>query len=198
WYERGFNTASPNSGLPMGTTFVSAANPSVQYTLRQSNVNNALLLDTGSPTGTITLNTPATFSTLSFLGSAGNGAGTLGLTATFIDNTTASLGSITVPDWFNGANTALAANGRIDNGAATQPSFNNVDSGNPRLYEIDLAVPAAATTKPIQSIAFAWTGGPTNHTTIYRMSGSTLVNATTLQDFSGNNVVVTANGGIAI
>src|SRR5207248_10505825 len=25
WYERGFNTASPNSGLPMGTTFVSAA-----------------------------------------------------------------------------------------------------------------------------------------------------------------------------
>src|SRR5439155_26058727 len=181
WYERGFNTASPNSGLPMGTTFVSAANPSVQYTLRQSNVNNALLLDTGSPTGTITLNSPATFSTLSFLGSAGNGAGTLGLTATFIDNTTASLGSITVPDWFNGANTALAANGRIDNGAATQPSFNNVDWGDPRLYELDLSVPAAASTKLIQTMPFAWTGDANNHITIYGLVGSWPVNARTLQ-----------------
>jgi len=46
WYERGFNTASPLSGLPMGQTFTSAANPSVQYTLRPSNANNTLMLDT--------------------------------------------------------------------------------------------------------------------------------------------------------
>lgn len=198
WYETGFNTAAPTTGLPMGTTFTSAANPSTQFTLRPSAGTNALMLDTASNSGTLTFANPGLFSTLSFLMSSGNGAGTLALTANFTDSTTAALGNITAPDWFNSNPVALAANGRVNNDAATQPAFDSVNSGNPRLYQVDLALPAAATTKQIQSISIAWTGGANTHSTVFGVSGSPTANATTLQDFSGNNVVVASNAGISI
>jgi len=192
WYQVGFNAAAPTTGLPMGTTFASAANPAVNFALQPANVNNALLLNTSNTSGTLTFANPASFTTLSLLASDGNGAANITLTANLVGGGTAPLGTVSVPDWFNGANAALVANGRVSNGDAT---FNNVNSGNPRIYQIDIPVP---TTTAISSIAVSWGGSGGTQTTIYGISGTKGTSVNTFQDFSANNLAVTANSTLAL
>jgi autotransporter-associated beta strand protein len=195
WYALG-SAANPTTGLPMGTTFTSASSLATQYTLQASNGNNVLLMNSanpGNPNGTLTFASPVQVSALSFLVSSGNGAGTLALTANLVGGGTASLGTISAPDWFGSGTTAYIANGRMNNGNG---AFANLNSGNPRLWEVDVPVPSG--TAAIQSVSIAWTGGSTTNSQIFGVSGTTGTNVNTFQDFSANAVTVTANSGMAL
>jgi len=176
----------------MGTTFTSAANAGVQYALAPAAGNNAILLDATAPTATVALATPAAFNNLSLVGSSGNGTGVVTLIANFTNGTSQAIGTVGALDWFNNNPIAVNAQGRVD-----AAGYNNVGAGNPRIYELDLALPASATTTPIQSITMQWVGAAGNtHTALFGLSGGTGTIAA--QDFSANPVSVTANSTLQL
>ena len=170
WYQIGENTSAPGSGLPMGTTFVSASDPSTSFALQSATGNNAIMLDSSNITGSFSLTTPTVFSSLSLLGASAVGPTTLGVTVQFTDLTTLSLGNLVMQDWFNGAPVARAANGRIFAGG-----FDAVSSGNPRLYQFDLPLSGVALIKPILDITFTDVSGSQSRAAIFGLSGSAMI-----------------------
>ena len=162
WFEQGYYTRSNTFGLPVGgTTFTSASLPDHQYTMP---VGPGILLDGLILSDTITFTTPAAFTALSLLGSSGGGNGNIQVTVNFSDSST-EVHNIVVPDWFNGANPAWTANGRVNGGSGI---FDSLNSGNPRLYSID--IPISNITKPIASLALSWVSG--GRAALFAVSGA--------------------------
>ena len=166
WYEQGYNTANPATGLPHpGTTFTSQSLANHQYTMAPSyTANNALLLDSTLTNGTFALATPAAYSQLSFLESGGHNGAAFSYTVHHADGTTET-GSGNIPDWFDGANPAWTANGRVDVGTF---AFQAVNGNNPRLYSLDVALTNA--TSPVTRIDFSYVSG-SGHGAIMAVSG---------------------------
>jgi len=166
WYEEGYNTAAPTTGLPHpGTTFTSQSSSSHTYAMAPSYAaNNAMMLDAVLTSGTFTLATPAAYAGLSFLESGGNNGVTFGYAVHHQDGTTET-GSASIPDWFNGSNPAWDANGRVDVDAFT---FQAVNASNPRLYSLDITL--ANTASPVTSISFTYISGG-GHGAIMAVSG---------------------------
>src|SRR3954470_24067253 len=67
WYEQGYNTASPTTGLPAaGSTFTHQNAGNHQYRMAPSYAaNNAVLLDSTLSSATLVLTTPAAYAQLS-------------------------------------------------------------------------------------------------------------------------------------
>src|SRR3954471_16372647 len=109
WFERGYDTAAPLSGVPThGSTFTT--NNHTWLMAPDYHTNNVIMVgrQNGSrtpafPTGTLTLVTPAAFTQLLFLASAGNGPVTGKYTIRYVDGSTDAPATFQVFDWFNGA-----------------------------------------------------------------------------------------------
>jgi len=175
WYEQGYNTNVPSTGLPTaGSTFAGAAFPSHHYTMPPSyTVNNAAFIDS-THSATLTLVTPGPFAALSFLTSAGNGPVTIDYTVHHADSSTET-GSLNAQDWFNNNPIAFNANGRVD---VVTGVFDSVTNNNPRLYSADISL--GNKTSPVTSIDLSWdvlnTG--TGVAAVFALSGQAAVPAT--------------------
>ncbi len=190
WYEKGYNTAAPATGLPAaGSTFTSQSAPDHQYTLAPSyRSNNAVLLDATLASATLALTAPAAFSKLSFLESGGNQGVAFTYTVHHQDGT-AETGSGSIPDWFNGANPAWTANGRVDVGSF---AFSNVNGNNPRLYSLDVTL--SNTTSAVTSISFGYASG-IGHGAIMAVSGAKGAGFTPIAVTGYNEDIVVEAGG---
>jgi predicted alpha-1,6-mannanase (GH76 family) len=168
WYEQGYNTANPTTGLPAaGAIFTHQNAPDHQYRMAPSYAsNNAVLLDSVVTSARLTLTTPLAFTRLSFLESGGHNGVSFNYVVHHQNGTTES-GSGSIPDWFNGASPAWTANGRVDVGTF---AFANVTNNNPRLYSLDVTLLNSST--PVTSIDFNYVSG-TGHGSIMALSGST-------------------------
>jgi hypothetical protein len=168
WYELGYNTAAPATGLPAaGSTFTSAASTTHQFQMAPTYAtNNAALIDPSIKTATWVLTAPAVYTNLSFLTSGGhNGLTNVGVIIHHADNST-ERGFFASPDWFNGT-AAYTANGRVN---VQTMAFDNVNAGNPRLYSRDITVTNVSS--PVTSIDFtnqSFTGGDVG---IFAVSGA--------------------------
>ena len=170
WYAYGqnandvANTNGPGgtnlrSGLPMGTTITSFANPTINYQMRPTGANNALLLDAANPTGTMTFTVPLVTGSgadaLSFLSSTGNGgtASTIMAVLHYSDGTPNATVTFAALDWFGNSPIAVGTSGRI--AAGTDPgTYNNSPArrrsiSSPTLRRHDRTTP----TRTIQSAA---------------------------------------------
>jgi predicted alpha-1,6-mannanase (GH76 family) len=191
WYELGYNTANPTTGLPLaGSTFTHQNAPDHQYRMAPSyQTSNAVLLDSVVTSATLALVTPAIFTRLSFLESGGHNGVTFNYAVHHQNGTTES-GSGSIPDWFNGTGQAWTANGRVDAGSF---SFSNVGGNNPRLYSLDIIL--SNVTSPVASIDFAYASG-TGHGAIMAVSGSTGANFNPIAVTGYNqDIVVEATAG---
>lgn len=158
WYEQGYNGAAPANGLPThGSTITSASASDHTYQFASSygpgngaagTTNDAFVVGQGTGSPTITLAVQAAYSTISLVGSSGNGPNPVSFTIRFTDATTQT-GTLSVLDWFNGAPAAYIANGRVTVGSG---SFNTVNGNNPRIFDFDITVNS---TVPISSIALS-------------------------------------------
>ena len=155
WFEQGLNTGNLNSGLPpAGSTFAALSNANYSFTMPSSYVgNNAVLIASIVPDGTLTLDTPVALTGLSFLASFGGGGGSVNYTVHFQDGSADEVGSVNVPDWYNGeSTTAWISDGRFNTDDGT---FNA--AGNPRLNFNDITL--ANTTSLVSSIDFNYGSG---------------------------------------
>jgi hypothetical protein len=169
WYEIGFNTAAPTTGLPAaGSTFASAAAANHQYTMAPNyTTNNAMLIDGIVTNGTWTVTTPVAYTNLSFLTSGGHNGRTIAVLIHHQDGTT-ERSTFSSPDWFNGTSPAVTANGRVN---VQTFLLDSVSSGNPRLYSRDISV--INTTSPIISIDFTNASPAGGNVGIFAVSGTT-------------------------
>ena len=102
----------------------------------------------------MTLIAPTACSSLSFLGSAGNGAVTVNYTVHHADNSTEA-GSFVVPDWFGSGTIAWTAGGRV---LANGLNFQIINSPNfPYLFSINFSV--FNTTSPVTSVDLSYASG---------------------------------------
>jgi hypothetical protein len=112
----------------------------------------------------MTLTTPAQYSTLSLLGSAGHGPNSVSYTINYADASTQT-GTISVTDWFGGT-AAYTTNGRVTVGSGT---FDSVNGGNPRLYGFDITL--TNTTSPVNSVALS-SASSTSTAAFFSLSGT--------------------------
>ncbi len=176
WYAQGFNTAALATGLPApGTTITSLTASDHSYTFPLSYgpgngaaglTPNAFVVGQGSGSPTVTLTTPARYSVLSFIGSAGHGPVTVAYTINFADATTQT-GTISVGDWFAGT-AAYTTNGRL---TVNTGGFDNVNAGNPRLYTFDFGV--TNTNSAVVSINLSSTS-TTGTAALFALSGTAI------------------------
>jgi autotransporter-associated beta strand protein len=167
WYEKGFGgTAAQGTGLAAGTTFLSPADPDVPFQLQPANGNNVAML-TGSDTVDLVLSQPGHFSSLHLLASSANGQGGLFATLHFSDGTSSQNSVFNVPDWFDGANPALIAGGRILR-AAGAPVV--LTPGDPRMYQFDINLGISDEFKVLTGITLSESGG--HRIGVYAVSGA--------------------------
>jgi DNA-binding beta-propeller fold protein YncE len=166
WFESGAvddNGVQHNDGLPAGLTFVSATRSNVTYQIQPANASNVLQLGAGQ-TGTLTLTTPASYSTLYVLASSGDGTpSSLGSGSIhFVDGTSQAF-SYNNFDWCNGPGglhpeAALPEpNGRANAGSTGTAFIFNQDCDF-QLYETVIPIDPSYAGTPIASIDF--TGVP--------------------------------------
>ncbi len=168
FYEAGY-PGSGSTGLPhVGHSFTSASNSAVSFTLQPYAGNNVLLLPGGGGGGTLTLGNPGVFSTIQVLAAAVNGAAAVDATLYFTDGTTATV-PVTVPDWFANAPYAISPGGRI---SLVDGSLQQV-AADPKLYEVDVAVPAAYAGRAVSSVSFTdLTTSTGNAVGVFGLSGT--------------------------
>lgn len=167
WYERGFGgAAAQGTGLPAGSVFTSLANPAVSFQLQPANANNVALLINSS--ATMQLVDPAQFSSLNFLAASANGQTVLNVKLNFADGSSTTT-FFNVSDWFNGANAAIVAGGRV---LRTPGASVSLTPGNPRLYELDYNLSPADQLKVLDSVTFSENN--TLRVGVYAISGAEL------------------------
>jgi len=166
WYEQGFNRSNLASGVPTnGTSFTSGTRT---YTMAPDYTTNNVFFISANPgttTATITLNTPASFTGLSFLSSAGNGPMSVNVTVHYASDPDETF-TISVLDWFNAAAATYTANGRYVKESLT---FNNVGGGSVKIFNNDIALVG---TSAVTSIDLSYVSG-TGRAMIFALSGST-------------------------
>ncbi len=168
FFQKGFGGTNIG-GLPTGGRFVGLNNATYTYQLASYTANNSLQLTNASTTGTLTFATPATYKSISILSDTGSGSSAMAFTLNFSDGTTTSVGATTIPDWFGGTPYAYVANGRI----TRTGTYDQVSSGNPRLYPTDYTLSATDAAKNLKSISFTGSvfGSADTTLNIYAVSG---------------------------
>lgn len=136
-----------NVGLPSSGTFISATTSNMPFALVPYDANNSLrITNTGS--GTLEFATPSAAERIYILVTSGSGTTSFTGTINFDDNTTQSISSQSVSDWFGGTtNVAISGIGRINNNNSADNNTND-----PRLYQIPIDIDAANQSKNIVSI----------------------------------------------
>jgi hypothetical protein len=119
------------------------------YQLQSYTGNNVLLLTAVDGTATLTLATPAQYSSLSLLGFSTDGNSTATFTLHFADSSSASFSNISAPDWFAGTGSVILA--------GFDRTFRAFDaaggsSTQPYLYAYDLNLQAALRAKVLSAI----------------------------------------------
>jgi hypothetical protein len=189
WYEQGYNAAAPTTGLPAaGSTLAAAAFPTHQFKMAPSyTANNVAMIDS-THTATLTLASPAAFSALSLLASAGNGPVTIDFTVHHMDGTSES-GMFNAQDWFNNNPIALNANGRVD---VVSGAFDSVNGGNPRLYSVDVSL--VNRSSPVTSVDLNYDPANTGGTAaIFALSGQASVPVTLGQTIQWGLIITNIN-----
>ncbi|WP_298734557.1 gliding motility-associated C-terminal domain-containing protein [uncultured Chitinophaga sp.] len=180
------------------------------YQLAPYDVNNGLYLSSGgtivntAATGTLALTTPAAYSKLSLLLFSTEGNSTIGLTLHFADGTSAPGGSVTVLDWFNGANAVYGGVGRIARQAAPPYLVDGLSGNNPRFYRYDISVACRDQPKSLDAVSIRYISGSgvSSRAVILALSGivyapvtvTASVTAATCDNADGS-IAITATGG---
>lgn len=147
-YEAGLAGAPSNTGLPVGGSFSSLMNTAADQTTFQFlpyTAANAFITADTTTTGTMTLNTAASYTSLAIMALGANGSSVPQVTLKFTNGDTV-VTDFTAADWFTGSSgttpdgntygVALQGFNRVGSGSGT---FDTAYTNNhPDLYQTDL------------------------------------------------------------
>ncbi|MGG5576277.1 MBG domain-containing protein [Myroides sp. C15-4] len=157
-------------GLPVNglITSVATATPGLQFQLGAYDENNTLKINAQNETGTLVVESTHPTSKLFILATSGSSASTFTGTITFTDGTTQAITSQSVPDWFQTGTPAVAIQGigRVPRSGGN-PDNND---GNPKLFQVPIAIAEANQTKLVQHIAITKTSSTSGYLNIFAVS----------------------------
>lgn len=171
------------NGLPAAGAFTSQSGDGAVFQFQPCTTSNALVLssETGLTNGTLTLQSPAVYSSIAVIANSANGSsnGPASLTMRFADGTT-YITNYCAPDWFYNSNSALygVALGGVDRIHLADGTLPGASAGNPRFYEttFNLALIPALADKVLSSLTFGQATGTksglSGATAIYAVSGT--------------------------
>ncbi|HSU53045.1 MAG TPA: hypothetical protein VLT36_03180 [Candidatus Dormibacteraeota bacterium] len=169
-YEQGYYTLAPLTGLPAaGSTLTNATAPDHRYLLAPSYTNNnAAVVDAAGASAVLTTQSPADYTAISLLATAGHGP-TTNTCVVQHANGVSETNNFVVPDWLDTAGAAFTANGRVNVGTK---AIDLVNAGTPKLFGIDIAL--ANSSSPVTNIVLNFIGGGSDaHTVVLAVSVST-------------------------
>jgi gliding motility-associated-like protein len=140
--------------LPANGLINSISTQGLTFQMAPATGNNSLRID-GAGSGTLTLTTPQSCSEVMVLATEGNGSSApKSFVVAFTDGTSQVFPNIVVPDWFGGTITpAILVGSRVsyvDNSV-------DIQTTNPRLYEVRLSLAIANYNKSVQSVTVSKT-----------------------------------------
>src|ERR1019366_10794475 len=176
YYTLGYNGGAPATGLPMGTTLGSQYDPNTTYRFQPvAAIHNVALLDWqhGLPSTTLTLTSPAAYTTLSFWGPSGDPL--LHYAINFVGGHSET-NSLNIKNWFDASGPiAMSADGRVTIGG----TFDQVGNLNGTLvFQNNLTV--LDQIDPISSVTLFLTGDSNNRTAIFALSGELVPEPSTI------------------
>jgi gliding motility-associated-like protein len=165
-------------GLPDNGTIISGTRTYqlAAYGSGTGIVNNSMYL-LRNETGTLTLTTPSTFTSLSFLVVGTEGVATVNVTVLYTDGTNQTFSGLTFTDWVGGASPIIQGFGRVKriNGPFGAGTYEFAPT-DPRMYAVDVAVSCL---KVVSSVTFsnvtAGTNASSNRAFVFAMSGANAV-----------------------
>jgi hypothetical protein len=166
------------AGLPVSGGFTSESDNATTFQFGPYTSNNVLYLNPAANTGTLTLNSPGAYKTLSVLAASAIGGGNGSLVVHFADNTVSSPISFQAPEYFitnsAGPGAALTNFGLLVAGSFVELYADDYDSDGyfPALFQtsVNLLSPGL-NTKAITSVTFTMPSGPAA-TGIFALSGT--------------------------
>jgi hypothetical protein len=167
WYGIGRNAAALTTGLPIGPTASFSTPDDLTFQLQPfAGAANAVLLN-ANQSGLLTLTMPMPYYRLALIGSTGNGTADDVIVVNYADGSTETFGGGAInQDWFFNTNgVAFLAQGRTTSNDGL--SFDNVNNGQPRLYQQIFTL--GNTTSDVVSIGITNNGG--GHSAIMAISG---------------------------
>lgn len=166
------STAYPGAtvGLPVNglITSIATATPGLQFQLGAYDAANALKINANGGTGTFVIQDAVPAMQIFILATSGSSSSTFTGTITFTDGTTQPITSQSVPDWFQTGTPPVAIQG-IGRVPRTSGGPENND-GNPKLFQIPIAIAEANNYKTIQSIGFTKTSSTSGYLNIFAVS----------------------------
>lgn len=178
YMSRDFKLTATSSALTYGlpingliTSAVASTN-GLTYQLASYNANNSLRLPNANDTGTLTLATPGSATTLYVLALSGSGPSTGEITVNFQDGTTQVFANTSFQDWYDGTSFAIQGVGRINRAS------NGLENGggtNPRIYQIPLAISSANQSKMITSVTVKKTSTAVTVMNVFAISAQGLI-----------------------
>jgi hypothetical protein len=169
WYERGYCSLAPGSGLPpAGSLLTNQDDASHRFILPSSYTDaNAILLDSVCTNAVVKLVAPAPYSALSFLTASAHGPVTNRCVISHADGRSET-NEFVSPDWLGNSPAAFATQGRV---SVSTRLIDNLGSGSPRLYAVD--VPLTNTASPVTRIRLALGSADADgHAVVLAVSGS--------------------------
>ncbi|MNJ90773.1 hypothetical protein D3C87_84100 [compost metagenome] len=182
----GTGTGLPNNGL--------VTSGSSTYQLAPYTSDNAIFLSTGQ-TDSLELTTPASYSSLSFLGFSTEGEGTVLFVIKFTDNSAMVVNSTALPDWFNGSGAILSGFDRTGR-SGDSPDYSTFQ---PYMYRINVNLSCADQSKLVKTILIInTTPSPSIKTAIFALSGASVVTNSTILDYQDLNCFGETDGFIQL
>lgn len=137
-------------GLPVSGVISSAATTGLNYVMADYASNNSLRMETAGAGGTLTFASVLPAENIYFLVVSGGGSGAMSGTINFTDGTTQTIGSTSIPDWYDSTSLPVAISGI----GRVHTTNDNIEkpAGNPRIYELTIAIDAANQSKTIESV----------------------------------------------
>jgi hypothetical protein len=190
-YQLNASTTPPAYALPVSGLVSSATMPGLTYQLAPYAGNNALQLPNMGNSGTLTLSSGVSATTLYVLAASGSGIGALSGTIHFSDASTQAIAPADIPDWFfsNALPVEISSFGRVNR---LTDVVENPTGGDPRLYRLTIPIAAANQTKTIASIDFSKTSSAEGTINIMAVSAQLLGTCPAPTDLAISDVTFTS------
>ncbi|RMZ61179.1 T9SS C-terminal target domain-containing protein [Chryseobacterium nematophagum] len=146
-------TTLPIAGLPINRIINVTSIPGLSFQLASYSSNNSMRLSGTNSSGTFTLSTPTTASSIYILATSGNQQTSAAVTIHFIDNSTQVFSPINVPDWVFGGASEIPSLGRVNR------VNNQLTPGIAKLYPHKYDIDPNNQSKPIQSVTIVNSSG---------------------------------------
>jgi len=142
-------------GLPANRIINSQTTEGLTFKLADYSENNSLRFSSNNQTATLEIANPVSAKKIFILATSGSGNSNFSGTIHFSDNSTQTINTLNVPDWFNNnTNVAISGIGRV---SRVNGNVEN-NANDPRLYQIEIVIEEENQEKEISEINFTKIG----------------------------------------